>query len=144
VAWALLLVLGAFFLFAARSDLAADSRVGLPSDHLGTFRALAGLSWSAACQSSSALTHYITLLEAAYAIHELVFGALFLIIVAIPFRRRARSAWWACWVPLLATLAYALSFGTHDSAILARSLIALIGLPVLLLLQAPAFFGRHA
>jgi hypothetical protein len=36
VAWALLLLLGAFFLFAALSDLAADARTGLPSDHTGT------------------------------------------------------------------------------------------------------------
>ena len=36
VAWALLLLLGAFFLFAALSDLAADARTSLPSDHTGT------------------------------------------------------------------------------------------------------------
>lgn len=45
IAWALTLVIGAFFLFAALSDLAADARVGLPTDHVGAFKALAGASW---------------------------------------------------------------------------------------------------
>lgn len=144
IAWALLLVLGAFFLFAAVSDLAADARVGLPSDHLGTFSALAGSSWTAARQTSPAITSYITLLEVAYAVHELVFGILFLVIVAIPFRRRARWAWWACWAVMLANITYSLTFGAHDATIFARSLIALIALPVLLLIQAPLFFGKRA
>src|ERR1700731_104288 len=34
VAWILLLLLGALFLFGALSDLLADARMGLPSDHL--------------------------------------------------------------------------------------------------------------
>lgn len=142
IAWVLLLLIGAFFLFAAFSDLAADARVGLPSDHLGAFSALAGLSWDTARQSSPGIAHYITLLEVAYAVHELVFGILFLVIVAIPFRHRARWAWWACWAVLLANITYSLTFGAHDAAILARSLIGLIALPVLLLIQAPAFFGK--
>lgn len=144
VAWILLLVLGAFFLFAAISDLAADARVGLPTDHMGAFAALAGHPWSAAKQSAPGVTQYITMLEVAYAVHELVFGILFLVVVAIPFRRGARWAWWACWAVMLANIAYSLTFGAHDSTIFARSLIALIGLPVLLLASAPAFFGKHA
>jgi hypothetical protein len=87
VAWALLLLLGAFFLFAALSDLAADARTGLPADHMGAFRSIAGLTWDAAKRSSPGITQYVTLLEYAYAVHELVFGILFLVIVAIPFRR---------------------------------------------------------
>ena len=36
-----------------------------------------------------------------------------------------------------------LVFGAHDATIFARSLIGLIGIPVLLLVQAPAFFSRR-
>ena len=141
--WALLLLLGAFFLFAALSDLAADARTGLPSDHTGTFRSIASMTWEAAKRSSPGITQYVTLLEDAYAVHELVFGILFLAIVAIPFRRGMRWAWWSCWAVMLANLAYSLTFGRHDSTILARSLIADIALPVLLLVHIPVFFGRQ-
>ena len=143
VAWALLLLLGALFLFAALSDLAADARTGLPSDHMGTFRSIAGMTWDAAKRSSPGITQYVTLLEYAYAVHELVFGILFLVIVAIPFRRGMRWAWWSCWAVMLANLAYSLTFGRHDSTILARSVIADIALPVLLLVHIPVFFGRQ-
>src|SRR5438876_12178643 len=77
VAWVLLLLLGAFFLFAALSDLAADARAGLPSDHTGTFRSVAGITWDAAKRSAPGITRYVTLLEYAYAVHEMVFGILF-------------------------------------------------------------------
>lgn len=93
VAWVLLLLLGALFLFAAISDLAADLRVGLPSDHRSTFARLAGMSWDQATRSTPGPARYVTLLEIAYAVHELVFGILYLAIVAIPFRRRQRWAW---------------------------------------------------
>ena len=142
VAWILLLLLGALFLFGALSDLLADVRMGLPSDHLDAFSTLAGISWNSAQQSSPGITHYITSLEIAYAVHELVFGLLFLIIVAIPFRRRARWAWWACWVPMLANLTYTLTIGHYGTTTLAYSLIADVALPVLLLLHIPAFFSR--
>lgn len=144
VAWVLLLILGAFFLFAALSDLAADARADLPSDHSATFAQVAGIPWTQATHASRGLTQYITLLEVAYAVHELVFGLLFLIIVAIPFRQGHRWAWRACWVPMLANLTYSLTFGRHDPTLLTRSLIADIGLPLLLLIQIPAFFGRPA
>jgi hypothetical protein len=143
VAWILLLLLGALFLFASLSDLVADARVGLPSDHLEAFRAVTGMVWSHAQQSSPKFTQYITLLEIAYAVHELVFALLFLIIVAIPFRQRARWAWWACWVPMLANLTYTLTFAHYSSTTLVYSLVADIALPVLLLLHVPAFFGRQ-
>lgn len=142
IAWILLLLLGAFFLFAPLSDLVADARVGLPSDHMEAFRALAGVTWASAQQTSPALTHYITALEAAYAVHELVFGLLFLLIVAIPFRRRARWAWWACWVPMLANLAYTFAIAQYGQTTLIYSLVADIALPVLLLLHISAFFGK--
>ena len=140
IAWALLLVLGAFYLFAPISDLAADARAGIPSDHGGTFATVAGVPWETARQTAAGPTRYVTLLEVAYAVHELVFGILFIIIVAIPFRQRQRWAWWAGWAPMLANITYSLTFGRHDAMILYRSLIADIALPILLLIHIPAFF----
>lgn len=142
VAWILLLLLGALFLFGSLSDLVADARSGLPSDHLDAFSTIAGVTWNSAKLSSPGITHYITSLEIAYAVHELVFGLLFLIIVAIPFRRRARWAWWACWIPMLANLTYAFTIGHYGTTTLVYSLIADVALPVLLLIHVPAFFGR--
>ena len=140
-AWILLLLLGAFFLFASFSDLAADARSGLPSDHLEAFQRLAGISWTSAKLSSPKITQYITTLEIAYAVHELVFGLLFLFIVAIPFRRRARWAWWACWIPMLANLTYTFTLAHYSPTTLTYSLIADVIVPVVLLLHIPAFFG---
>ena len=71
-----------------------------------------------------------------------MFALLYLIIVAIPFRRGMRWAWWACWVVEIANLAYLLTFGAHAPAIFARALVAAIALPALLLAAAPWFFGR--
>ena len=59
---------------------------------------MAGVTWNNAKLSSLRITQYIISLEIAYAVHELVFGLLFLIIVAIPFRQRVRWAWWALFV----------------------------------------------
>ena len=140
VGWILLLLLGAFFPFASFSDLVADARSGLPSDHLEAFQMLAGISWTGAKLSSPKITQYITTLEIAYAVHELVFGLLFLIIVTIPFRRRARWAWWACWVPMLANLTYTFTLAHYSTTTLVYSLIADVTLPVILLLHIPAFF----
>jgi hypothetical protein len=39
---------------------------------------------------------------------------------------------------MIAYLGYTLTFGIHDSTILARSLIGVIALPILLLAQIPA------
>lgn len=142
VAWLLLLLLGLFFVFASLSDLVADARTGLPSDHLEAFHTLAGITWASAQHSSPTITHYITLLEVTYAVHELVFGLLFLLIVAIPFRHRARWAWWACWIPMLANLTYSLAIAHYSTTTLIYSLIADVALPVLLLLHIPAFFSR--
>ncbi|HLG77093.1 MAG TPA: hypothetical protein VKX46_11810 [Ktedonobacteraceae bacterium] len=144
VAWILLLVLGGFFLFASISDLVADSRTGLPSDHLETFHSITGMTWSAAKTSSPQITGYVTLLEVTYAVHELVFGLLFLIILAIPFRRRARWAWWACWVPMIANLAYTFAMAHYSNTTMTYSLIADIALPVLLIVHIPAFFGKSS
>jgi len=130
--------------FASFSDLIADARTGLPSDHIEAFHAIAGVTWASAKLASPAITQYVTLLEVIYAVHELVFGLLFLIIVAIPFRHRARWAWWACWVPMLANLAYTFTIAHYSTTTLAYSLVADIALPVLLLLHIPAFFKMKA
>lgn len=143
IPWILLLAFGAFFLVAPLSDLAADAGVGLPSDHLGTFQSVTGITWDTAKSASPGITRYITLLEIAYAVHELVFGILFLAIVAIPFRRGARWAWWACWAVMLANITYTLTFGAHDPTVYSRSLAADVALPILLLIQAPSFLGRR-
>jgi hypothetical protein len=68
------------------------------------------------------------------------------VIVAIPFRRRQRWAWWAAWIPMIANIGYTLTFGLHDHTILIRSLAVDIVLAVLLLAHIPLFFapGRHA
>ncbi|MEO7000247.1 MAG: hypothetical protein ABI068_00405 [Ktedonobacterales bacterium] len=144
VAWILLLLVGLLYIFAPILDLLADRSTGLPSDHMGAFLSIAGMSWSAAQQNAPGITHYITQLEIAYAAHELVFGILFIVIVAIPLRRRALWAWWTCWAVMLANITYSLTFGAHDPAILARSLIADIAVPVLLLVLAPFVFARRS
>lgn len=143
-AWVLLAVIGLFNVFASVSDLIATSRTGLPSDHTGTFTKLTGTAWTTFRTAHPGPASYVTLLERGYALHELTFAILFLIILAIPFRARQRWAWWACWALLIAYLGYALTFGGHDPAILPRSLIGAIGLPILLVATAPAFFRRQA
>lgn len=141
--WIGLILLGAFNVFASVSDLAAAARTGLPSDHAGTFAAVAGRTWMSLKAAQPGVAHYVTLVERGYALHELVFAILFAVIVAIPLRARHRWAWWACWTVLIAYLGYTLTFGVHDSTILPRSLIAVIALPVLLLAQIPALTRRH-
>jgi hypothetical protein len=91
-AWVLLLIIAAFTVLSSLFDLVADARMGLPSDHLGAFSTIAGAAWQVAQQSSPGITQYITRLEVAYAVHELVYGILFLLILAIPFRQGARWA----------------------------------------------------
>jgi hypothetical protein len=83
----------------------------------------------------------VSLLEIGYAVHELVFGLLFLVIVAIPFRKGERWAWWANWIVLIADVGYSLTFGRFDPTLLGRSLIADIAVPILLLVQSRRFFG---
>ncbi len=139
----LLLALGLFYVFGAVSDLLADARVGLPVDHLGTYTALAGADFGQTRTVSPGVADYITLLERGYALHELTFAGLFLVIVAVPFRRRQRWAWWSLWLLLIANLGYTVTFGAHDPMIFTRSLIATLGLPVLLLAHLPAFYPRR-
>ncbi len=138
----LLIILGLFYVFGAVADLTADASAGIPADHQHTFTTLAGNSFSDAKATAPGTASYITLLERGYALHELTFALLFLAIVAFPFRRRQRWAWWAAWLPMIANLGYTLTFGVHSPTILVRSLIATVGLPVLLLAFIPAFFPR--
>ncbi len=142
VAWILLLLLGALFGFASLSDLAADLRTELPTDHLEAFRVLTNQNWQTVQQQTPQFTHYITTLEIAYAVHELVFALLFLMIVIFPFRQRKRWSWWTCWVPMLANLTYTLTLAHFSSTTLTYSLVADIALPVLLLIHIPAFFKK--
>ncbi len=143
VAWVLLLILALFPVLAPVADLVGIGRTGLPSDHAAAFAALSGMTWSAVKGSAPGITNYITLLEQGYALHELVFGILFLVIVAIPFRRGETWAWWACWVVLVADIGYSATFGRHDPTLLRQSLIAVIALPVVLLIQVRRFFGTR-
>lgn len=137
----LLLILAVFYLFGAISDLAAVASHNLPPDHRGTFATLTGTSFSHLRATTPGLASYLSLLERGYAWHELTFALLFIVLLAIPFRQRQRWAWWAAWLPMIADLGYTFTFGVHDQAILARSLIADIALPVLLLAHIPAFFS---
>jgi hypothetical protein len=138
----LLLLLGLFPVLASILDLVSVRATGLPSDHQAAFAAIARMDWTAARAAAAGVTKYVSLLETGYALHELVFGLLFLVIVAIPLRRGERWAWFACWIVLIADLGYTFTFGRYDSALLRNSLIADIALPVLLLLQAPRFFRK--
>jgi hypothetical protein len=103
---------------------------------------LAGRSFAQSKAANPGIASYITLLERGYALHELTFALLFLVLIAIPFRRRRQWAWWTAWLLMIANLGYTLTFGAHDHAILTRSLIGDIALPVLLLAHVPAFFTR--
>ncbi len=105
---------------------------------------LRGAPISAAKSTAPGVMHYVHTLEVGYAAHELVFGGLFLAIVAIPLRRRECWAWWAYWIVLAADITCALTFGLHSATILRQSLIATVGLPVLLALLTPSVFRHRA
>jgi hypothetical protein len=140
VGWIGLTIVGVFLLFAVAADLASDRSTGLPADHEGAFTALAGRTFQSLRSASPGVAGYVTSLEVGYALHELTFALLFLAIVVIPLRRRRPWAWWACWAVMVANLGYTFTLARHDSAILARSLIAVVAVPVLLALCAPAVF----
>jgi hypothetical protein len=137
IGWVLLLILGAFYVFAPIADIASDHSSGLPADHHAAFQKLAGVSWTAAQSSAPGVAKYVTQLEYGYALHELTFAVLFLAIVAIPFRRRQAWAWWACWAVMIANIGYAVTIAHYAPALLRQSLIGVIVLPVALLISAP-------
>jgi hypothetical protein len=140
---ALLLLLGVFYVYGAASDLASLASHNLPADHQGTFTKLTGATFSQVKTASPGIASYLAVAERGYALHELTFALLFIVLIAVPFRRRQRWAWWAAWLPMIANLGYTFTFGVHDHTILARSLIADISLPVLLIAHIPAFFGPN-
>lgn len=142
VGWVLLVLLGLFPFVAVAADLIADLTSGIPGDHQAAFARLAGMTWAGAQSAAPGVTSYVTLLEIGYAVHELVFAIFFLVIVAIPFRRGERWAWWVSWALLLADVVYTITFGRYDSTILLRSLVVDVLLPILVLVQLPRFFGR--
>ena len=142
IAWILLLLLGVLFVLASVFDLVSDAKIGIPSDHVAAFQVITGIPWTSAKSSTASITHFVTSLEVAYAVHELVFGLLFTLIVAIPFRRRAHWAWWACWIPMLTNLTYTFTIAHYSSTTLVYSLIPDIALPILLLVHIPAFWGK--
>ena len=141
VAWVLLLILSAFPVAASAADLVGIGKTGLPADHAAAFASVAGATWIAAKAASPGVASYVTLLEYGYAVHEFVFGLLFLLIVAVPVRRGATWAWFACWTVLIADIGYSLTFGRYDLTLLRQSLIADISLPILLLVQIRRFFA---
>src|SRR5260370_39966569 len=65
-----MLLLGAFPALSSLLDLLADSRTGLPSDHAGTFTAVAGAPRSQAEGSTPGTARHIPLLERGHARHE--------------------------------------------------------------------------
>jgi hypothetical protein len=140
IAWIGLTVIGLFLLMAPIMDLLSDHAHGLPSDHAPVFTKLAGGSFNTAKSSAPGVAHYVTTLEYGYALHELTFALLFLVIVLVPFRRGEQWAWFACWIVLIAAIGYTATIANHDSTLLTRSLIADIAVPVLLLLSARGFF----
>jgi hypothetical protein len=125
VGWIGLTVVAGFLLFAV-GDLRADNATGIPVDHAGAFSALAGESFGAVQQTGPGVARYV----------------LFLALVVIPVRGRQRWAWWACWAVGIATAGYTFTIARHDPAVLGRSLIADVAVPVLLLMCAPAVFTR--
>ena len=62
------------------------------------------------------IASYISVMERGYALHELTFALLFIVFLAVPFRRRQRWAWWVAWLPIIANLGYTFTFGAHDHA----------------------------
>jgi len=145
VTWLLLLLLALFPVLAPLLDLVGVARSGLPADHAAAFSQLSGSSWGAARAAEPGFARFVSVLEQGYALHELVLGVLFLVIVAIPFRRGEKWSWFTCWAVLIAEVGYTFTLARHDPTLLRQSLIADLALPVLLLLQIRRFFpGRRS
>ena len=137
-AWIGLAALGALTIVLSLLDLAGDASAGMPADHQAAFLSLAGTAWTAPAGGPAA---YITALEEGYAIHELAFGLLFLLVAAIPLRHGRRWAWLACWTLPVAIVGYAALFGSHDATILRYAMAELVVFLVCILAAAPAVFS---
>lgn len=140
IGWIGLAIVGLFFVFASLNDLRTTLGSGLPTDHATAFTKQAHASFATVKQANPGVARYLTNLEYGYALHELTFALLLLAVVLLPFRRRERWAWVACWAALIASVGYSLTFGTHDPKVLRYSLVTDVGIPALLLLSAPSFF----
>lgn len=138
VTWLLLLLLAVLSVVFPLLDLTGIARSGIPSDHSTAYRTLAGQAFSL----SGGPSQYIRQLEVGYALHELTFALFFLVIVAIPLRTGQRWAWWACWISEIANLGYLFTFAHFSSTTLVYALIPAVGVPILLLAQAPRFWFR--
>ncbi len=134
-AWIGVAALGVLTILLSLLDLAGDLSAGLPSDHRAAFLSLAGTAWTSQASGPGA---YVTVLEEGYAIHELAFGLLLLLVAAIPLRRGRRWAWAACWTLPVAIAGYAALFGSHDATILRY---AVAELAVFLVFIAAAAFA---
>jgi hypothetical protein len=121
-------------------DVAGILRAGIPSDHAAAFHTLAGADFGSV--RSTGPGRYISQLEYGYALHELTFGLLFVVLVLIPFRRYEMWAWWTCWIPLIGYVGYTLTFAHFAPTTLGYSLVPDVALPVLLLVQLPRFAKR--
>jgi hypothetical protein len=126
VAFVVLVAAGAFFAIGGAFDLLTDSRGSLPSDHTGTFQAVAHMSWQHARFVAHPITRYVTRAETAYSAFQLLFGVLLLVVVAIPLRRGERWAWWCCWLLIPGFAAFGGVYGQHDSGNLSAAVIAAV------------------
>jgi hypothetical protein len=124
IALATVMAAAAFLAIGAIFDLATDAAGNLPGDHSATFQAVTGTNWQQAASAVHPVTPYATRAEASYAAFELLFGALFLVVAAIPLRRAERWAWWCSWLLILAFAAFAALFGPHNSANLMTAAVA--------------------
>jgi hypothetical protein len=142
-AWGVLVLLAVFPVVVSILDVVRDGSVGVPADHEGTFATVTGTTWTDAQAPTAGTARYVTLLERGYALHELTFGLPFLVVVVIPLRRKARWAWWACWVFMISAVGYVATFGAEDPAIFWRALAVTVMTPIALLAFAPHLFGHR-
>ncbi|MGI8609095.1 MAG: hypothetical protein ACR2MY_07705 [Candidatus Dormibacteria bacterium] len=143
ITWVLLIAIAIFPILAPVADIVGVAKDGLPADHHAAFAAIAGGNWSSFRISAPGAGRFVSVLEVGYALHELVFGILALLIVVIPFRHGERWAWFACWALLVADAGYTLTFANHDAALFRQSLFADLATPALLLAQLRRFFGQR-
>lgn len=85
---------------------------------------------------------YVMLLERGYALHELTFGLLDLVVILGPLRRGARWAWWAAWIPMVSCVGYAATFGWQDPTLRTRAFAVPVVLAVALLALFPTVTKR--
>lgn len=137
-AWILLVLIGLFDVFASVTGFTATANTGPHSDHTGTFTKLSGTS----CPPSKRARRPGELHDAAGALLRPARADIRDLVSGHPGVRPRAPQRWTCWALLIA-LGYTLTIGARDPAILPRSLIGTIGLPVLLLVCAPGIPPPH-